>query len=93
MCAIFGNDRKTSEYAESPTDAVENIAREELNQQAVDIEDDIPDDDLEGMDFSMAGTQTSDVGASGSTPRMTRKRKGRLFKKQLMKSWIELQIS
>ena len=49
------------EYAESPADAVENIAREEMNQQAVDIEDDIPVDDLEGMDFSMARTQTSDV--------------------------------
>ena len=52
LCTIFSKDRATSEHAESPADAIENIAREELNQQAVDIEDDILDDNIEGIDFS-----------------------------------------
>ena len=44
--------------------------------QVHDIENDIPNDDLKGMEFSMTRDQPPDVGASDNTPMMRKKRKG-----------------
>ena len=80
ICTIFGKDRATGKYAESPADAVEALDREAMNP-IQDLEDDINDDDLDGLEFSMTGDQSVGVGVSNSapetsTPRMNKKRKG-----------------